>query len=169
MRPIPQPAKAPDMSARIWIQTSHHQAFKCGGWAFVRNIGGEVAGQAGGERYTTPQRMALAGLLAALKGVPKGEVAIQIDNGAVARIAALIAAGRPPQGEEAPAEDLDLWAALTAALSGAKPSFAIAQPSKASPTGFAAAWAELARDKANAQGPFVSAIPKPNLAKVAGL
>ena len=49
------------------------------------------------------------------------------------------------------------------------PSFAIARPSKTSPTGFAAAWAELARDKANAQGAFVSAIPKPNLAKVAGL
>ena len=59
--------------------------------------------------------------------------------------------------------------ALTAALAGRKPAFAIAQPSKASPTGFAAAWAELARDKANAQGAFVSAIPKPNLAKVPGL
>ena len=59
--------------------------------------------------------------------------------------------------------------ALTAALAGRQPTFAIAGPSKASPTGFAAAWAELARDKANAQGAFVSAIPKPNLAKVAGL
>ena len=58
---------------------------------------------------------------------------------------------------------------LTAALAGRQPTFAIAGPSKASPTGFAAAWAELARDKANAQGAFVSAIPKPNLAKVAGL
>ena len=169
MRSIPQPAKAPGMSARIWIQTSHHPSFKCGGWAYVRNAAGEIAGQAGGERYTTPQRMALAGLLAALKGLPKGERAIQIDNGAVARTAALIAAGRPPQGDEAPAEDLDLWAQLTASLTGSKPSFAIAQPSKASPTGFAAAWAELARDKANAKGAFVSAIPKPNLAKVAGL
>ncbi|HEY9236580.1 MAG TPA: ribonuclease H, partial [Phenylobacterium sp.] len=75
----------------------------------------------------------------------------------------------PPQGEDAPTEDLDLWAALTAALTGRKTSFALAGPSKASPTGFAAAWAELARDKANAQGTFISAIPKPNLAKVAGL
>lgn len=157
------------MSDHIWIQTSFHEAFKCGGWAYVRRLGGAVSGQAGGERYTSPQRMALAGLLAALKDAPKGAVAIQIDHGAVARTAALMAAGRPPQGEDAPAEDLDLWAQLTAALAGRRPSFAIAAPSKATPTGFAAAWADLARDKANAQGGFVSAIPKPNLAKVAGL
>lgn len=157
------------MSTSIWIQTSHHAAFKCGGWAYVRSHAGEVSGQAGGDRYTTPERMALAGLLAALKDLPKGAVAIQIDNALVARTAALIAAGRPPQGDEAPTENLDLWAALTAALAGRTPSLAIAAPSKASPTGFAAAWAELVRDKANAKGPFVSAIPKPNLAKVAGL
>lgn len=157
------------MNDSIWIQTSFHAAFKCGGWAYVRRLGGVVAGHAGGERYTSPQRMALAGLLAALKDTPKGPLAIQIDQAAVARTAALIAAGRPPEGDQAPAEDLDLWAQLTAALAGRKPSFAIAAPSKASPTGFAAAWAELARDKANAQGAFVSAIPKPNLAKVAGL
>ena len=157
------------MSTAIWIQTSYHQAFKCGGWAYVRSHDKAASGQAGGERYTTPERKALAALLAALKDLPKGAVAIQIDNAAVARAAALIAAGRPPQGDDAPAGNLDLWAALTAALAGRQPSFAIAGPSKASPTGFAAAWAELARDKANAQGAFVSAIPKPNLAKVAGL
>ena len=157
------------MSTAIWIQTSYHEAFKCGGWAYVRSHDKTASGQAGGERYTSPERMALAALLAALKDLPKGALAVQIDNGAVARTAALIAAGRAPQGDEAPAENLDLWAALTAALAGRQPTFAIAGPSKASPTGFAAAWAELARDKANAQGAFVSAIPKPNLAKVAGL
>lgn len=157
------------MSQRIWIQTSHHAAFKCGGWAYVRAAGREVAGQAGGDRYTTPDRMALTALLAALKDLAREPVAIQLDNGAVARSAALIAAGRPPQGDDAPTEDLDLWAQLTAALAGGSPSFAIAGPAKTSPTGFAAAWAELARDKANAQGAFASAIPKPNLAKVAGL
>ena len=157
------------MSTAIWIQTSFHEAFKCGGWAYVRSHAGAASGQAGGERYTSPERMALAALLAALKDLPKGVLAIQIDNAVVARTAAMIAAGRPPQGDEAPAENLDHWVALTAALAGRQPAFAIAQPSKASPTGFAAAWAELARDKANAQGPFISAIPKPNLAKVAGL
>ena len=157
------------MSDAIWIQTSFHTAFKCGGWAYVRRIGGDVYGQAGGERYTSPQRMALGALIAALKDLPPGAIAIQMDDGAVARTAALIAAGRPPHGEEAPAEDLDLWARLTAALAGRNPAFAIARPSKTSPTGFAAAWAELARDKANAQGAFVSAIPKPNLANVPGL
>ena len=157
------------MNDAIWIQTSFHPAFKCGGWAYVRRAAGEVVGQAGGERYTTPQRMALTALVAALKCLPPGPVAIQMDDGAVARTAALIAAGRPPQGDAVPTEDLDLWAQLTAALAGRKPAFAIARPSKASPTGFAAAWAELARDKANAQGAFVSTIPKPNLAKVPGL
>lgn len=157
------------MSTAIWIQTSYHQAFKCGGWAYVRSHDKIASGQAGGDRYTTPERMALTALLAALKDLSKGAVSIQIDDAAVARTAAQIAAGRPPQGDDAPAENLDLWAALTAALAGRQPTFAIAGPSKASPTGFAAAWAELARDKANAQGAFVSAIPKPNLAKVAGL
>ena len=162
------------MSTAIWIQTSYHQAFKCGGWAYVRSHDKTASGQAGGDRYTTPERMALTALLAALKDLPPkekqgGAVSIQIDDGAVARTAAQIAAGRPPQGDDAPSENLDLWAALTATLAGRQPTFAIAGPSKASPTGFAAAWAELARDKANAQGAFVSAIPKPNLAKVAGL
>lgn len=157
------------MTTRIWIQTSHHAAFKCGGWAYVRAGTGAATGQAGGARYVTPDRVALSGLLAALKDAPAGEISIQMDNRAVATTAARIAVGRPPEGEEAPAEDLDLWAALTAALAGRKASFALAGPSKATPTGFAAAWAELARDKANAQGAFVSAIPKPNLAKVAGL
>ncbi|MBA4013658.1 MAG: ribonuclease H [Phenylobacterium sp.] len=157
------------MSTAIWIQTSYHDAFKCGGWAYVRSHDKAASGQAGGERYTSPERMALAALLAALKDLPKGAVSIQIDNAAVARTAALIAAGRPPEGDKAPTENLDLWAALTAALAGRQPAFAIAAASKASPTGFAAAWAELARDKANAQGAFVSAIPRPNLAKVAGL
>jgi ribonuclease HI len=157
------------MTDSIWIQTSFHPAFKCGGWAYVRRQGAEATGQAGGARYTTPQRMALTALIAALKGLPPGSVSIQMNDGAVARTAALIAAGRPPQGEAAPTDDLDLWAQLTAALAGRKPAFAIAQPSKAAPTGFSAAWAELARDKANAQGAFASAIPKPNLAKVPGL
>ena len=157
------------MTDSIWIQTSFHPAFKCGGWAYVRRQGAEASGQAGGARYTTPQRMALTALVAALKGRPPGPVAIQMDDGAVARTAALIAAGRPPQGEAAPDQDLELCAALGGAFAGLSPSFAIAAPGSSGPGGFAAAWAELARDKANAQGPFVSAIPKPNLAKVAGL
>lgn len=157
------------MTTRIWIQTSHHAAFKCGGWAYVRADAGVATGQAGGARYVTPDRIALSALIAALKGAPAGEISIQMDNRSVAIVAARIAAGRPPEGDEAPVEDLDLWAALTAALAGRKASFALAAPSKATPTGFAAAWAELARDKANAQGAFVSAIPKTNLAKVAGL
>ena len=44
------------------------------------------------------------------------------------------------------------------------------QPADArTPAGFAAAWAELARDKAKTKGTFKNPIPRPNLTKVRGL
>ena len=39
------------MSTAIWIQTSYHQAFKCGGWAYVRSHDKAASGQAGGDRF----------------------------------------------------------------------------------------------------------------------
>ncbi len=39
------------------------------------------------------------------------------------------------------------------------------QQTPGAPSAFAAAWAELARDKAKTKGPFLSPIPKVNLAK----
>lgn len=154
---------------RIWIASSHHAAFKCGGWAYVRDDASGLSGQAGGERYVTPVRMALAGLVAALREAPKGPVAIHIDQPLVVRVGRLLAGGIQPQGEEAPQDDIDLWAQLATSLTGRPATFALIAADKAAPAGFAAAWAELARDKANAKGAFVSAIPKPNLAKVPGL
>ena len=32
----------------IWICAAHHPAFRCGGWAFVRRIKGQLSGVAGG-------------------------------------------------------------------------------------------------------------------------
>ena len=157
------------MSTAIWIQTSYHQAFKCGGWAYVRSHDKTASGQAGGDRYTTPLRMALTGLVAALKDAPKGPVAVQTDSAEVVRIGSILAKGLQPQGDEAPQDDLDLWAQLAAALPGRPATFARSGPDAKSPNAFAGAWADLARDKANAKGAFASAIPKPNLAKVLGL
>jgi hypothetical protein len=54
---------------RIWLEISHHGPFRMGGWAWVREAGGEVTGQAGGERRIEAERAALAGLAAALEGV----------------------------------------------------------------------------------------------------
>jgi len=66
-------------------------------------------------------------------------------------------------GEASPAEDLDLWAQLTTALKWVQIKPVANRPG--TPAAFALAWAELARDKAKATGPFRSPIPKPNLAK----
>lgn len=156
-------------TTRIWTQSSYHSAFKCGGWAYVRDDASGVSGQAGGDRYTTPVRMALTGLIAALKEAPKGAIAIHTDNAEVVRVGAMLAKGLQPQGDEAPEDDLDLWAQLAAALPGRPATFARSGPDPKTPNAFAGAWADLARDKANAKGVFSSAIPKPNLAKVAGL
>jgi hypothetical protein len=152
---------------RIWARSAHHTAFKCGGWAYVR-AGGELAGQAGGERNTRPERMALAALTAALKGMPAGAVAIDLASPDLIRNARKVAAGHALGEDEAAPEDLDLWAELATALKGRAVTFKKGEPSgfPGNPVGFAQAWADLGMDKAKAAGPFVSAIPKPNLAKL---
>jgi len=149
-------------SIQIWVEVSHHAAFRCGGWAFVRKDAEGLSGAAGGDRSVTLERAVLAGLAQALQGLPAG------GTGAVLTSSPYIAAlpGRIAgftSGEEPPSENLDLWAQLTTALKSVRIGRAENQPG--TPTAFAAAWAELARDKAKATGPFRSPIPKPNLAK----
>ena len=61
------------------------------------------------------------------------------------------------------------FASTISELSGRPATFARSGPDANTPSAFAGAWADLARDKANAKGAFASAIPKPNLAKVLGL
>lgn len=128
------------------------------------------AGAAGGERYTTASRIALAGLAAALRGLPAGgePVEVRTDSAELAGFAPLIASlGKA--ADNPPEDDLDLWAQITGLAAGRRIGLVRAARDAATPIGFAAAWAELARDKAKAAGPFSAAIPKANLAKVPGL
>jgi hypothetical protein len=149
-------------AVRIWLEVSHHAAFRVGGWAFVRADGAEVTGLAGGERRVDAERTALLGLLAALTGIPAGRaVRVQTTSLLVAGLPARITSAQA--GEDAPTENLDLWAQAMAALKAVEIVRVAAAPG--TPVAFAAAWAELARDKAKDKGPFSSAIPKTNLAK----
>jgi ribonuclease HI len=148
---------------RIWIETTHNAAFRSGGWAYVLAEGRALLGAAGGERTASPERVALAGLVEALKAAPAGfRVEIQSASplvvGASRRLAAA-AAG------ETPDEDLDLWAQLTTALKDRPASFTKIASAPKTPTAFAAAWADLARDKVKNGGAFRASIPKTNLVK----
>lgn len=151
---------------RIWTRASHHPAFRVGGWAWVRAAGAETIGQAGGARNVTGARTALAGLVAALKDLPAGPLHLDLTDPPLARAVRTIAAVQTFADADAPREDLDLWAQLAAALKGRAVTLGTSQSSAGSPAAFAQAWADLARDKAKAAGPFASAIPKPNLAKL---
>jgi len=150
---------------RLWIETTHHAAFRYGGWAFVREAQGAVSGAAGGERATTAQRVDLMALIAALSGLPAGAaVAVRTSS------PSLLAAGRlieqPPAPEDAPTEDLDLWAQALKAGAGRVVTFKAAPRALQTPGAFCFAWAEVGQDKAKAAGRFSAAIPRPNLAKL---
>jgi hypothetical protein len=151
---------------QLWLCAVFDPAHRCGGWAFVR----PGAGAAGGERYSTASRIALAGLAAGLRALPAGAAAVEVrtDSVELAGFARLIASlGRPV--DQPPEDDLDLWAQITSLSAGRRIGLVRAPRDAATPIGFAAAWAELARDKARASGAFTAAIPKANLAKVPGL
>ena len=126
---------------------------------------GEVAGRAGGDRRTTRPRMALAGFLSALKDVPAGApLAVVAPRPDALVLHTLL---KPPA--DPPTDDLDLRAELARALAGRVWTLAVGDPAGPTPMAFAAAWADLASDKAKAGGAFANAIPKTNLAKVKGL
>ncbi|WP_334164073.1 ribonuclease H [Phenylobacterium sp.] len=148
---------------RLWLAASHHKAFLNGGWAFVRAVGAEVSGAAGGDRRTTPAKTALAGLLEALKDLPAGEAVLHVG----ADDAALLA---PLFGGEPPAEaDVAGYAPAVAALAARAVRLAKLADPAGTPLAFARAWADLASDKAKSTGPFRATIPKTNLARVQGL
>ncbi|CAN7368742.1 ribonuclease H [Phenylobacterium sp. LjRoot219] len=147
----------------IWLEISHHAAFRVGGWAFVRREpDGALVGYAGGERRIEAERTALAALIAALKDLGPKPVRILTASAPIAAIPARIKAAQA--GEDPPTDNLDLWAQAMTALGGGNVELARA-PTGDRTTAFAAAWAELGRDRAKDKGPFTSAIPKPNLAK----
>lgn len=151
-----------DPQTTLWLELSHHAAFRVGGWAYVRrDPDGALSGHAGGERRITAERTALRGLIAALKDARR-PVRLRTAAPLVVAIPARIAAARA--GEAPPVEDLDLWAQVMTALAAGPVEF-VAAPAGDRTHGFAAAWAELGRDRAKDKGAFTSAIPKPNLAK----
>jgi hypothetical protein len=147
---------------RLWIEISHHSAFRVGGWAFVQAEGAFVSGAAGGERSTTAERIALAGLLAALKAAPPGAAVEIRASGPILAIPARLAVAEA--GDDPPTEDLAAWAQLSTALKARSARFVRVAAEPKTPAAFALAWAELARDKAKAKGAFSAPIPKPNLA-----
>jgi ribonuclease HI len=156
---------------RLWTSAAYHPAFRCGGWAFVREAGGQLSGGAGGERYTSAGRMALAGLAAGLRDLPAGAapLAVSTSSPELAAFAGVLARLGQAGAANSPDEDIDLWAQILAAARGRAVGLIRAAAEPGTPGAFTAAWAELARDKAKATGPFAAAIPKANLAKVAGL
>lgn len=153
------------MDIQIWIEVSHNPALRCGGWAFVRAENGALTGAAGGERTGSPERMALAGLAEALKGLPD-TASVEIHSATKSALAATQRSAAMNAGGEAPEIDLDLWAPLAVALKTRTARVFTAVNAPRTPTAFAVAWAELARDKAKAAGAFRATIPKRNFAKL---
>jgi len=148
----------------IWLEISHHAAFRVGGWAYVRrDPDGAVSGHAGGERRVEAERAALQGLLAALKDT-KGGAPVRVRTGSRLVAALPLRLKAAQAGEDPPADNLDLWAQLSTTLSAAQVEIAL-QPAPDRAASFAAAWAELGRDRAKDKGGFTAAIPKPNVVK----
>jgi len=149
---------------RIWLEVAHHAAFRVGGWAFVRADAGEVSGTAGGERRIDLERAALTAILAALAGLaPGAAVEFATASPAVLTVPRRIASAEA--GEDAPTENLELWAQAATAIRRVSLVIRRADAAPRTPAAFATAWAELARDRAKDKGPFTAAIPKTNLAK----
>jgi hypothetical protein len=152
------------LPVRIWLEIAHHAAFRIGGWAFVRLDAGGLSGTAGGERRIDLERTALAALAAALADLPPGaRVELASASPQVLAIPRRLAAAEA--GEAPPADNLDLWAQAATALRRTDLVVRRADLAPQTPAAFAAAWADLARDRAKDKGPFTAAIPKANLAK----
>lgn len=146
---------------RLWVEISHQPVHRAGGWAYVAAEGSARLGAAGGERSAGPERIALAGLAAALKAVPAGaEVEVRSASPALLALPGRLAAAET----EPPSQDLDLWAPVTQALAARRVRFIAEAAAARTPAAFAQAWAELARDKAKTK-PFQAVIPKSNLEK----
>lgn len=161
------------MPLQIWTSSAYSTVYRCGGWAFVRLGQGQISGAAGGDRHTTAERMALAGLAAALRDLPDvesaGAVHIVTTGPELMALASLLAGLDGQAPSTGPGDNLDLWAPIVTAAKGRRLGLSRAPIDAEIPTAFTAAWAELGRDKAKTSGPFVSAIPKTNLSKIKGL
>jgi ribonuclease HI len=149
---------------RVWLEVAHHANFRIGGWAFVRLNAGEVSGTAGGARRSDLEQTSLAAIAAGLAGLAQGaDVELQTSSLLVLAIPGRITAAEA--GENAPVENLELWAQAATALRRVRLVTGRAELAPGGPTAFAVAWADFARDRAKDRGAFTAVIPKPNLAQ----
>lgn len=162
------------MTLRLWIEINHQAPYRTGGWAWLRQDGKAVTGAAGGERDVDGETFCVHALGAALAGLPDdAAVALHLSDPllieGVRTMSARRAAGWTTASGD-PDPDAQAWEAVAKALTGRALSLVRTQPTDArTPAGFAAAWAELGRDKAKTKGTFKNAIPRPNLAKIRGM
>ncbi len=160
---------------RLWTCSTHHAAFRCGGWASVRSLDGQLTGTAGGERNTTAARMALAGLAAGLAdlppikaGQPPQTIAMETDSPALAAFSTTLAT-LSATSEKPPEADLDLWARIITGAKGRRLAMTLVSMKPETGTAFVAAWADLAMDRGKTRGAFAMAIPRINLARMPGV
>lgn len=156
------------MTVNIWTAAAYHAAFRCGGWAYVREGAPELAGAAGGDRNTTLEQTAFAGLAAALKTLPKAQTPVQVHtpHPELVGLSTCLKAGAAP--DDLSAEVQASWRTILHLATLRPIQIVYGPPLAKTPIAFVFAWAELARDKAKASGHFISPIPKPNLAKMPG-
>jgi hypothetical protein len=157
------------MTVRIWTAACTNAVYRCGGWAYVREGAASLAGAAGGERNTTLEQMAFAGLAAALKTLPKAQtpVVVHTPQRELAALCGHLETHTTPDGLSAPLQAP--WLTILTLATARSIKIVHDQPLLKTPIAFVLAWADLAQDKAKAGGHFISPIPKPNLVKMQGL
>ncbi len=129
----------------------------------MRSEAGAISGRAGGQRRVDLERTSLTALAAALTDLGPGvRVDLQTASSLLLAVPARLAAAEA--GNDPPTENLDLWAQASTALRRVELVIRRADRALGSPTVFAAAWADLACDRAKDKGAFTALIPKPNLA-----
>ena len=160
---------------RLWICSTHHTAFRCGGWASVRSLDGQLTGAAGGERNTTAARMALAGLAAGLADLPTLKasqapqtIAMETNSPALAAFSTILAT-LAATSDNAPEADLDLWARIITGAKARRVALTLVRIKPETAIAFVAAWADLAMDRGKTRGAFAMAIPRINLARMPGV
>lgn len=162
------------MTLRLWIEINYQAPYRTGGWAWLRQDGKAVTGAAGGARDVDIEAFCAHAFQAALVNLPADTaVALHLSEPlmieAIRTMSARRAAGWTTEAGD-PAPEAEAWEAVAKALTGRALSLVRTQPTDArSPAGFAAAWAELGREKAKTKGTFKNLIPKPNLTKIRGL
>ncbi|WP_091736816.1 hypothetical protein [Phenylobacterium immobile] len=151
-------------AAHLLIAVDFNATYSCAGFAFVR-LAAPPVGSAGGQRRATPWTAAIHALTAAL--AEPGPATIVTANAKVATLVVALRASAVPDGLT-PAE-ARAWEGLVKAAAGRALGYAPAKADPGTPAAFCAAWAELASERAKSKGDFIAAIPKPNLARLAGV